>query len=283
MKHIEDIVFENKAFPIKIARERYSVIDNPEKSTSAFHEAVEIKYFYEGEATLLIGSEAVTARAGDIIVINPYEFHTTIAESEECKSRYHLFMIGLDFFEGCGGININLRRLFLEKGIRIKQKISDSKEAASILTSMADASLRSDEYSKLNLFGLTAELFSQLLSNYSKEPGVQDRECIFNHYATIEPAIIMIRDRYSEDISIDALADSCRISKYHFCRIFKSVMGMSAIKYLNTHRLKIADTLLKNTNKPILKVCEMCGFSDASYFCKVYKSFFGKTPANSKR
>ena len=36
---------------------------------SAIHEAIEIKCFFEGEATLLVGDETVHAVAGDVVVM----------------------------------------------------------------------------------------------------------------------------------------------------------------------------------------------------------------------
>lgn len=64
---------------------------------TALHENVEIKCFYEGTATLLIESQTVRVKAGDVVVINPYEFHATVDTGEE-KGKYHLFMLPLDYF-----------------------------------------------------------------------------------------------------------------------------------------------------------------------------------------
>ena len=55
-------------------------------------------------------------------------------------------------------------------------------------------------------------------------------------------------------------------------------MGVTAIQYLNTYRLKVADTLLANTDYPIGEVAAMTGFEDASYFARIYKKQFGHSP-----
>ena len=64
-----------------------SYISNIQKEIEAFHEEIEIKCFYEGSATLLIGTQTVNVTKGDIVVINPYEFHATI-DHEESKSPH---------------------------------------------------------------------------------------------------------------------------------------------------------------------------------------------------
>ena len=66
---------------------------------TALHEDIEIKCFYEGTATLLIESQTVSVKAGDVVVINPYEFHATVDTGEE-KGKYNLFMLPLDYFSG---------------------------------------------------------------------------------------------------------------------------------------------------------------------------------------
>ena len=80
---------------------------------TALHEELEIKCFYEGSATLLVESKSVSVKAGDVVVINPYEFHATVDVGEE-KGAYHLFMLPLDYFSGVP--ELNLHRLFFGEG-----------------------------------------------------------------------------------------------------------------------------------------------------------------------
>ena len=282
MKHLEDINFADESFPIKIITYRSSFINKLDTAASAFHEAVEIKYFYEGESTMIIGSETVHAKVGDVIVINPYEFHTTVDYGKSEQGKYHLFMIGLDFFEGARCSNVNLRRHLLENRVTLKTKISDNDVIKGILDRIVQKYTECGNYSNLAIYGLVAELFAELLNNTTgANTEIQTKDTL-SYYAMIEPALRMIRDGYSGRFDVEELADACRISKFHFCRIFKTVMGMSAIHYLNYHRLKIADTLLKNTDRAVGEIAAMCGFDDASYFSRIYKKHFGLTPKQAK-
>ncbi len=282
MKHLEKIDFLKEAFPIKIIPRRASFVGTVDTATQAFHEAVEIKYFYEGESTVLIDTETVHAVAGDIIVINPYEFHTTIDCGKDNPGKYHLFMIGLDFFEGAVGADINLRKLLLENRVAFKSKISENKKIRDILSRAVCEYERGDAHSGLALFGLIAELFAELLREAEAETKKSSVEGTLGYYAIIEPAIRLIRDGYSESFTVERLACACRISKYHFCRIFKAATGVSAIQYLNSYRLKIADTMLQNTSRTVSEVASLCGFDDVSYFSRIYKKHFNETPVKAK-
>ena len=282
MKHLENIDFCDDTFPIIIIPQRASFIGNLDTATRAFHEAVEIKYFYEGESTIIIDSQTIHASVGDVIVVNPYEFHTTIDCGKDNPGKYHLFMIGLDFFEGAVGADTNLRKLLFEKRVHFKTKISENRKLSRLLLDAVSEYQLGDGASRLSLFGLVAEIFAELLrtaTTKEKDAPTEDR---LGYYAIIEPALRLIRDGYSERFTVDSLADACRVSKYHFCRIFKAATGVSAIHYLNEHRLKIADTMLQNTTMSVSEVASLCGFDDVSYFSRIYKKQFNKTPIKAK-
>jgi AraC-like DNA-binding protein len=102
------------------------------------------------------------------------------------------------------------------------------------------------------------------------------------HYKLIEPALRHIRDRYASRITVEELALMCGMSKHYFCHIFKSVIGQPAMAYLNDYRVKVADTLLGNTEKSISDIAEACGFEGANYFCRRYKNFYGISPGKRR-
>ena len=283
MKHLENIDFRDELLPIKIVKDRRATAIKIDNSTCAFHEAIEIKYYTEGESTLLVGTKTVHVKAGDIIVINPYEFHATVDIGNEKTAKYHLFMIGLDIFEGIRCPAVNLRNSLLEKRMHFKTKIEDHEKIQNILEEMVDEYAKRDEPSSFGLLGLCAELFCQLMRNFCDDDSTTHKDDTLKYYAVIEPALRMIRDDYSSDFTVDTLAEACNVSKYHFCRIFKSVMGTGAIQYLNTHRLKIADALLKNTSLSISEIADSCGFESSNYFSRLYKSSYGIPPRKTKK
>ena len=282
MKNIEDINFRDEAFPLIIGPSRTSSVSKNGSVNQAIHEVIEIKCFYEGESTLLIGNETVHAKAGDIIVINPYEFHTTVDYGKEDKGKYHLFMMGVDFFVGARAGGLDLRHLIFGKRTVFKTKFSDSPQMYQLLIKAVEEYEAEEPTSQLAIFGIMAQVFAYLLKFGTRDDNASPTKDVSHCYAIIEPALRIIRDEYATSFDVDKLASECKISKFHFCRLFKEAMGMSAIQYLNNYRLKIADTLLSNTDKSISEIAALCGFEDTSYFCKLYKRLYGKTPKNAK-
>lgn len=84
---------------------------------------------------------------------------------------------------------------------------------------------------------------------------------------------------YNTDLNLDEVADAVSLSKYHLCREFNHLYGISPGKYLANLRLqKSCALLLQNRQHTIAEIASMVGFSNDNYFCKVFRKAFGTTP-----
>ena len=85
---------KNVDLHMKVFPYRVSEVRNLEAERRALHEEIEIKCFYEGTSVLIVGENKIEVHAGDIVVINPYEFHVTInSGSDNETGKYHLFRL----------------------------------------------------------------------------------------------------------------------------------------------------------------------------------------------
>ena len=84
---------------------------------------------------------------------------------------------------------------------------------------------------------------------------------------------------YNTDLNLDEVADAIGLSKYHLCREFNHLYGISPGKYLANLRLqKSCALLLQSHQHTIAEIASMVGFSNDNYFCKVFRKAFGTTP-----
>ena len=267
-------IFADESFPIRMDSNRQSSIDSVEDARRALHEAIEIKYFYEGSSTLLIGRNTVVARAGDVIVINPYEFHATV--NDENRGKYHLFMISTDFFTGNDSDVPDLLHKLLSGQISFVTHLKGDKTLCRILSLLRGELEAQAPYFRIAVRGLATELLAHLLRyGIQHSPTDDSRAHAARHYAVVEPALRRIRDGYTEHLTVENLSMLCAVSKFHFCRVFKAVTGMTVMQYVNDYRLTIADAMIKNTDRTVSQISHLCGFEDESYFCRCYKKRFG--------
>ena len=104
--------------------------------------------------------------------------------------------------------------------------------------------------------------------------------------ASIERAreiIAYIYAYYQEKITVDDMSKHVGISRNECFRCFKRFTGKNPIEYLNDYRLLMAAQELRETEKSIEDISSECGFASASFFGKMFKEKYGKTPLQFRK
>lgn len=273
------IVFPNSDFKIVMQEGKAATLLDGDPM---LHEEVEIKLFCDGNATLVIGSDLLTPQPGDIIVVNPYELHGTLNVGVQ-QGRYHLINLSLDFFTEQNPNGLDLRHLLLGKGVCFHNFIQGNDRLRSLLLRAVEELRHQQESYRLMVQCLMTEFFLILLReevDEAKSTRMPSKEIRFVYQ--LEPALQMIRQNYSQRITLDEMAAACGMSKCHFCRIFVRCTNQTAMQYLTEYRLKIANHLLSHTGKTLSQVSVECGFSEQGYFSRCYKKFYGVSPKQHK-
>lgn len=87
-----------------------------------------------------------------------------------------------------------------------------------------------------------------------------------------------IRENVADEISNTEIGAIFGYHPFYVSRVLKERKGMTLRQYIIAYRLKQAKRLLELTDKSAAEIAEECGFTDASYFAKTFKSTFGMTP-----
>ncbi len=99
----------------------------------------------------------------------------------------------------------------------------------------------------------------------------------------IGASIRYMEEHLHEDLSRDDAARVACLSPTHFSRVIKQTFGESFTDLLARMRIDRARELLYLTEKSIVEVSLECGFSDQSYFTKVFKKHTGQTPGDYRK
>jgi AraC family transcriptional regulator len=83
--------------------------------------------------------------------------------------------------------------------------------------------------------------------------------------------------------SLCSLAETARLSPYHFLRMFEALTGTTPRQYLLRSRLRRAAVELKARSDKIVEIALACGFGDISNFNKAFRAEFGKSPREYRR
>ena len=88
---------------------------------------------------------------------------------------------------------------------------------------------------------------------------------------------------YQKKLLLDEIADNFYISKYHLCREYKRIFGSTIMDHITMRRITKAKELLRFTRMSIEEVALESGFSDSSYFNKVFQKVEGMTGSEYRR
>lgn len=93
-----------------------------------------------------------------------------------------------------------------------------------------------------------------------------------------------IEHNMEKNITIEELAEVAGFSKYHFSRIFSSVLQESLAHYVNRIRMEKALFLL--AHRPDLNMTDIAyemGFTDSAIFSRAFRNYYGMTPSGYRR
>ena len=91
-----------------------------------------------------------------------------------------------------------------------------------------------------------------------------------------------IGENYSKDISLLYIAKHVGMTTSYLCRLYKRERGITVNAYLTQLRIEKSKKLLSE-GVPISETAKRCGFSDQSYFTKVFRQTEGTTPLRYKK
>ena len=98
------------------------------------------------------------------------------------------------------------------------------------------------------------------------------------HQYFIEEALKYINEHFKEKLTLEMVASKVFINPKYFSHVFKKEVGISFTEYIINLKIKHACRLLKTTNYPAYRISLECGFSDPSYFNRVFSAQMNMTP-----
>lgn len=94
-------------------------------------------------------------------------------------------------------------------------------------------------------------------------------------------AVLRAKELLSTDIeatiSLDVTAETARLSRYHFLRVFKKATGISPHAFRTVKRIEASKALIRK-GVPISQIALETGFSDQSHFTNTFRNYIGSTP-----
>ena len=118
-----------------------------------------------------------------------------------------------------------------------------------------------------------------LLANYSKVLSSTGEDLSSDTVAVRR----YIENHYREPLTLDLLAQSVHMNKFHLAHTFSKEFGLSPFNYIQQLRIRESKELLCTTDYPLTQIASMCGFSSPSYFSQRFRASAGISPAEYRK
>lgn len=250
----------------------------PKEVTLHHHDFYEIYFFLSGNVQYNIENRSYLLTPGDVLLISPMELHQPMFGSEQREYERIVLWIDKRFLEGFSLPGQSFTTCFDTTSPTHTNLLRPEGVARQFLTFLLEQllaeSVSDDPYQEISSMTYLAQI---LISLNRLARQVQTENIRTAPDSTVYSVLGYINAHYSEDLTLDDLANKFFISKYHLSREFQRLVGTSVHRYIVQKRLVMAKQMLSE-GLPSSEVYQHCGFGDYSNFYRAFKAEYQISP-----
>ena len=87
-----------------------------------------------------------------------------------------------------------------------------------------------------------------------------------------------VDEHLSDELSLQRLSAQFHLNYTYCSELFRAITGATFTKYLSSHRMERAQTLIITTPMSISEIARQTGYSNYNHFSATFKTYYGQTP-----
>lgn len=246
------------------------------------HHTLEISMVLSGTGEYRVGERAYPVTAGDMLLFNNTESHGmwNIGKTDltnmalEFEPRFIWSDPGMPFDK-------SFLSMFFSRSSSFQHKLDPTNPAfADIQMQFREVCrefIEKPPYYEIIVKAKLMVLLADIHRGY--RPMTCDSFDSFSRYRkAMQQVQSYIAAHYTENLSVEQLAEMVHISPSYFFQIFREVNGLSPKDYIIRMRVDAAMDMLETTSTDVLSIAQACGFNSLSNFYAAFKRMTGKSP-----
>lgn len=235
----------------------------------SIHEYI-LMYCLDGSGWMESGNKLFNVKKGDIVICEKELAHGYGASREDPWTIYWAHFVGEGAPELLSLLGVNAQTPVLSPGIL--QELLDMMHG---MHSVLKAGYTLQHL--LRCSTLLQQFFSIVIQEKT------NRGLSANKRFDVDSIISTMQNHLYDELSLDELASSVNLSKYHFSRCFKDKTGYSPIEYFNRLKIQRACELLDTSSMSIKEISSRLAYNNPYYFSESFKSYIGYSPAHYRK
>lgn len=241
------------------------------------HLRLELLRVVSGELLVTVNQRQIIAKAGSLVVINPYDLHTGFSGPNGVELYAIMFDVNRLYNQSTMTskflLPLNERIIFLNDYIEDSEIIREIDRLISFYKNDSMCFMGS-VYMLLGLF------FNKALYHSNIKIPTNEKFYSIVEYINLNTTH---EDGHTVDLTVPGLAKKFGYNESYLCRKFKEHTGFTITNYINLLRLEKAQVLLATTDKSISYISYRSGFNDLVYFSHCFKKQFGVSPSTFRK
>ncbi|WFR61337.1 AraC family transcriptional regulator [Paenibacillus amylolyticus] len=99
----------------------------------------------------------------------------------------------------------------------------------------------------------------------------------------LESVCEYLEEHYAEPIKLEQVAEHIKFSKFHVCKLFKEIKGVTLMEYLNHFRIIKSEWALLFRQDTILEIAIGHGFNNVNSYNRLFKKYNDCTPSEFRK
>jgi len=256
---------------------------NQRDELAHWHNSIELIEVLDGNYSCHVDNKTFIAQKGDLCIINKGRIHRILDNSREIQKN----CIKKSFFFNPDDIidNSELYTKYVEplleahafSHMQLHSHKGIGQEIFRLIDEIEVLSKNQSDAHELEILGLLYMLIRRLYLAYELKKKELNEE--FNSNTHLQRRMTnYIYEHFGEKLSLDDIANSGNISRSTCIRLFNEYTGKSPIDFLNSYRLEVSSQLLNDKKRRITDIAQECGFTQQSYYNRMFRKEFGLTP-----
>lgn len=104
-----------------------------------------------------------------------------------------------------------------------------------------------------------------------------------NNQDPIFRSLAVIEENIQRKLTVESLAESIHLSRYHYQRLFREIMGDSVMRYVAGRRIALAAADLAETDESILAIALKYGYDSHEGFTRSFRAQMGVSPREYRK
>ena len=247
-----------------------------------WHTDVELVYVCDGQIRIGVNKENRLLEKGDMAVFGSGDIHYYENAGMESTIIVVIFRPEIIGFSGGWPYNMRFESPFLDHSqvnrLKLDKSVLINAESA-FQSLLSETAYKKDQYQMLvksALYELCGTFMRYLPAFSIDTKKVTNR---LSGLKLMQGVLNYIENDYATEITLGDAARQADLSVFHFSRLFKNMSGMNFKTFLNSVRVSRAESLLRESELPVIDIAFECGFNSIRTFNRVFKAVKGCTPS----